>query len=838
MESLILEAGRGAVVGQIWMGPVRNAMKIRVTCMGLWGLMAVSNGFAGTIYVPGDYPSIQAGVDAAAAGDEIVVAPGIYTSTQAGHVVNMKGKAVTLRSSDGPEVTIIDGEGARRGVACFNAETAATIIDGFTITDGLSVPYDYDGDRRAIKNSLEISGGGVCCYQASLSIRNCVVVNNHTEYAGGGVSVYGGSIHVDGCTIGGNSAAQYGGGLYCRDGLDTAESGFAVMITNSMFENNRADWGGGLKLQESSAVVRGSTCRANTAVGPIGNGGAIHAWLCSKMELDGCEISDNQALGSSDSSYGGGITIDSVDNVTIDNCLFSGNISRTWAGGLIMFNGLLDMNNCVFEGNQAQTQDGGGFYAYENSGSVTSCSFQGGSAGDSGGGMYFNESMMNVSGCELINNTAGIAGGGICSEGLIAPDISDTTLCGNMPTAMTGPWSNGGGVCRSMSCEDSDDNGTPDWCEGTEGDGIFEVPGEYGSIQQAIDAADHGDTVLVGPGRWTGGGDPVVDPRGKWLTIRSSHGADATVLDGEGEPSIVVCTSGETAVTLIEGFTITSNQGGSNNNRYLVVCDHGSPTISQCRIIDSQYSGMRSVSSQPIVRQCLIQNNSGSGVYGYDSTLTLVESIIKANQEGGLQFGYWSELFVSDCVFTGNFNDQWGGAIGAYDDCEATIRNTVFENNVSEKNGGAVYYGGWDAGLIEDSLFIGNQATLDGGGLYVRTWELAVRNCEFRSNNAGGEGGGIHVFQQVDDLELEGSIVCGNSPSQIYGSWVDQGGNEVVDSCPICADVTGDGVVDLDDVIFLLADWGKQDSPADFDGDGQVDVNDVLILLDAYGTSC
>ena len=88
-----------------------------------------------------DFDNIQAAVDAASDGDEIIVMPGTYTSTQDGHVVNMLGKAVTLRSSDpsDPDVvaaTIIDAEGTRRGLACFNGETSKTIISGFTITNG------------------------------------------------------------------------------------------------------------------------------------------------------------------------------------------------------------------------------------------------------------------------------------------------------------------------------------------------------------------------------------------------------------------------------------------------------------------------------------------------------------------------------------------------------------------------------------------------------------------------------------------------------------------------------------------------------------------------------
>jgi pectin methylesterase-like acyl-CoA thioesterase len=111
-----------------------------------------------------DFDNIQAAVDAAVDGDEIIVMPGTYTSTQDGHVVNMEGKAVTLRSNDpsDPDVvatTIIDGENTRRGLACYNNETSKTIISGFTITNGFGVEFDYNGDGDI--GQEEESGGGM-----------------------------------------------------------------------------------------------------------------------------------------------------------------------------------------------------------------------------------------------------------------------------------------------------------------------------------------------------------------------------------------------------------------------------------------------------------------------------------------------------------------------------------------------------------------------------------------------------------------------------------------------------------------------------------------------------
>jgi len=51
---------------------------------------------AGIINVPAQELSIQAGITAATAGDEVVVAPGIYPES-----IDLLGKAITVRSSGG-----------------------------------------------------------------------------------------------------------------------------------------------------------------------------------------------------------------------------------------------------------------------------------------------------------------------------------------------------------------------------------------------------------------------------------------------------------------------------------------------------------------------------------------------------------------------------------------------------------------------------------------------------------------------------------------------------------------------------------------------------------------
>ena len=149
--------------------------------------------------------AIQNAVDAANAGDEIVVTNGTYAT--GGRAVGTQvlinrvavDKPLTLRSVNGPQFTVIQGyqvPGTRfsdNAIRCVYLTNGAT-LSGFTLTNGAtSLP--------------EPNGGGVLC-EWSAVVSNCISVGNSAVYGGG---AYGGTLNN--CTLTGNSAER-GGGAY------------------------------------------------------------------------------------------------------------------------------------------------------------------------------------------------------------------------------------------------------------------------------------------------------------------------------------------------------------------------------------------------------------------------------------------------------------------------------------------------------------------------------------------------------------------------------------------------------------------------------------------------
>jgi len=164
--------------------------------------------------------TIQQAVDAAAAGDEVVVTNGIYAAGGRAVGTNVLvnrvavDKPLTLRSVNGPTNTIIqgyrvpgttNGDGAIRCVYLTNGAS----LSGFTLTKGATCAVDNDPPY------CESSGGGVWFESTNAFVTNCVIAGNAAYGAGGGAAsdASGHLCTLNNSTLSGNSA-RYGGGAH------------------------------------------------------------------------------------------------------------------------------------------------------------------------------------------------------------------------------------------------------------------------------------------------------------------------------------------------------------------------------------------------------------------------------------------------------------------------------------------------------------------------------------------------------------------------------------------------------------------------------------------------
>jgi hypothetical protein len=103
----------------------------------------------------GDAPTIQAGIDSATTGDEIVLADGTFLGL-GNRDIDFKGKSVDVRSENGnPDVCIIDCEGAGQGFLLLSGENP--LIEGLTIMNGNAsgeYPFDSGGDLTPWDRSI------------------------------------------------------------------------------------------------------------------------------------------------------------------------------------------------------------------------------------------------------------------------------------------------------------------------------------------------------------------------------------------------------------------------------------------------------------------------------------------------------------------------------------------------------------------------------------------------------------------------------------------------------------------------------------------------------------
>ncbi len=315
---------------------------------------------------------------------------------------------------------------------------------------------------------------------------------------------------------------------------------------------------------------------------------------------------------------------------------------------------------------------------------------------------------------------------------------------------------------------------------------------DYYVIQNAINAANNGDTISV----WTGTYyEHSLNPNGKAITIAGTldeSGYQTTIIDGHNNGTVFTIENNENAQTVIKDLVIQNGKGD----------DAGGVWISE---------------ASPTFDNCVIQHNTTTDTYGRGGGVSINGMGLK---------GTWAVF--TDCTFQSNTAKN-GGAFYLYLTNLTLTNCTISDNKATSGNGGGI-------NIEHDSTLYLNQTSI-------------------KSNSASSQGGGVYFVDSsatIDGVTICGNMPnqLARSDSSSYNG---TGVNSIAQTCfadsgaccvtTLCAELTES------QCISIAGQWlgaskpcsdcdtsGSPNCAGDFNHDHKVDVNDLNILIAAWGS--
>ena len=633
----------------------------------------------------------------------IYLANGTYSFSQTGESFPLNCKSYISLIGENEESTILDGEGIRQTLNCYedsffsienltiiNSSGAGIYCDNYSSPDieNVTISFNAAGGLRCYNNSnpsLEnvtinnniltsynntVNGAGIGCVSSSPDLSNVLIADNTAGNStkGGGIACSNNSNPVlDNVTISDNLANSKGGGIYCDDSNPILHN---VMITdNSVISNNyQYEGGGGIYCDDSNPILQNVTITNNSVIGNANYafGGGIYCRDSGPI-FQNVKFLENSATGD-----GGALFLDNSD-ANLLNVLMGGNSSDNNGGAIYNTNSSLLVMNSTIIGNSAA--DGGAIYGgysfiinsilWNNlPNEITGIyDMHYSDMQDCGGnGTDYDLDPIFVdpeNGDFHLSDQSPLINAGILEiDDWTAPDFDiegnpRPNPAGSMPDlgAYENPLGQAQNTTVYVSTEGSDETG----------DGSLENP--FATIQHGLSMVYFRWKVLVMPGEYF----ENLNFNGRNATIQSVEGFENTIINGDQVGSVITFMNDETSDAVLDGFTIKNgyNEAGG---------------------------GINCFNSQPVLKNLLIKENeaiTGAGICCMNSDIVLQNVVIADNISTDVSGGFHclnSTPILTNVTISGNSAEIGGGIYCVYN-ANPVLVNCILWNNSPQEIG-------------------------------------------------------------------------------------------------------------------------------------------------------
>ena len=573
-------------------------LRIRLNDGDSWGMwsnthFSVYNGPV-VIDVPADYDNIQDAIDNSIDDDTILVAPGTYEG-----LINFNGKLVMLQSTDGPLETIITGSADMySALVTFNhGETEAAILDGFTLQGGWL---------------------GVYCEGAGPTITHNILENQQTN---------------DWAAI-----SLAGPGYPPHAGMGPAP---ARIINNTIVKSTN---GGISSFSTEAPVIKNNIISFNEGYGIY-----LYDWYNDTLPS---EISYNDVYGN-ETDY---INCLPGEGAISQDPLFELAFEDNFA--------LLPNSPCVDAGDPDPTyndpddtrNDMGAVPAIREYPLAIDINFGPGVDNDAVNSLspvfywsYFDSEVSSQQGYQIqVGTDQEWTIAELWSTGPIYSVDTSVVYSGN-------PLEERKLYIARIRVTDGTGWGSYSYVyfKIVASGFTINVPGDFEDIQDAVNHSYSGDTILVGPGEYTG----PIDFGGRAIALMSSDGPQSTTILGTGY-DLVTMGSGDTGDAVLEGFTLS---GGN----YGVYCE-GIGSVIRRNIFTGQSeskaaviaAGEESISDTVRIVNNTIVNGAGHGIKIIENITAIIKNnIIAFNDQCGVVVQ--NETMVAEFTYNDVYGNQY-----------------------------------------------------------------------------------------------------------------------------------------------------------------------------------